>query len=339
MEKKKELIYIVVFFSLFILIASLGYVIFENYPFLDAIYMVLISITTVGYGEIRPLDQFGRIYTIFVILVGFAGFGYTLKVVTESFVEGVLTLKFRRNKMLKLISEIRDHYIVCGHGRIGKIITQELHKAKKEVVVVDNDRELLNDLIKLKIPFLLGDATDDETLLEAGVERAKALIAALPKDTDNLFLVLTAKQLNKNLYVIARASLESSEKKLLRAGANKVFSPYKIGAMRMAKAILKPSVTDFLDFTYHDTLINEIEMDEVTIPPDSPLIGKNLAESEIRKKYNAIVVAIKKKDGQMVFNPNFDYVLKEGDTLIFISEQSNIDRLKSDVGRKNGSKA
>ncbi len=143
--------------------------------------------------------------------------------------------------------------------------------------------------------------------------------------------MLTAKQLNKDIYVLSRASLESSERKLLRAGANKVFSPYKIGAMRMAKALLKPSVTDFLDFTYHDTLINEIEMDEVKIPPNSYLIGKNLAQSEIRKKYNAIVVAIKKKDGKMVFNPNYDYVFEEGDTIIFISEQENIDRLRADV--------
>ncbi len=334
MDKKKELTYIIVFFVAFLILSSLGYVVFENYSFLDALYMVFISITTVGYGEIQPLDKFGRVYTIFVILIGFTGFGYTIKVLTENLVESILTLKFRRNKMLKLISEISNHYIICGYGRIGKIITDELHKANKEVVVVDNDKELLHDLIKRKIPFLLGDATDDETLLEAGVERAKVLVAALPKDTDNLFLVLTAKQLNKNLHIIARASVESSEKKLYRAGANKVFSPYKIGAMRMAKAILKPSVTDFLDFTYHDTLINEIEMDEVTIPETSSLVGKNLAESEIRKKYNAIVVAIKKKDGKMVFNPNFDYVLQGGDTLIFISEQENIDRLKMDVGEK-----
>ncbi len=332
MDKRKEILYLIIFFTLFLFLSSLGYMVFEKYSFIDALYMVFISITTVGYGEIEPLDKFGRIYTIFVILIGFTGFGYTIKIVTESFVESVLTLKFRRNKMLKLISEISDHYIVCGYGRIGKIITQELNKANKEVVVVDNDRELLNELIKLKIPFLLGDATDDEVLIEAGIERAKVLVASLPKDTDNLFLVLTAKQLNKNLHIIARASVESSERKLLRAGANKVFSPYKIGAMRMAKAILKPSVTDFLDFTYHDTLINEIEMDEVTISSGSPLVGKNLAESQIRKKYNAIVVAIKKEDGTMVFNPNFDYVLQEGDTLIFISEQENIDRLKKDVG-------
>jgi len=334
MKKNKELYYIITFFVLFILLSSLGYVVLEGYSFLDAIYMVFISITTVGYGEIEPLDSIGRVYTIFVILIGFAGTGYAIKVITENFIENLVTLRFRRNKMIKLISEMKDHYIVCGYGRIGKIITQELIKAKKEVVVIDSNNDLLNELIKLKIPFLLGDATDDEVLIEAGIERAKGLITALPKDTDNLFVVLTAKQLNKDLYILSRASVESSERKLLRAGANKVFSPYKIGAMRMAKALLKPSVTDFLDFTYHDTLINEIEMDEVTIPSNSPLIGKNLAESEIRKNYNAIVVAIKKKDGKMVFNPNFDYVFEEGDTIIFISEIDNIEKLKRDIGKE-----
>ncbi len=331
MEKRKELIYILLFFFTFILLASFGYMILEGYSFIDAIYMVLISITTVGYGEVKPLNTIGRIYTIFVILIGFAGTGYTIKVLTENFIENVVTLRFRRKKMLKLISEMENHYIICGYGRIGKIITKELVEANKEVVVVDSNNDLLNELIKLKIPFLLGDATDDETLIEAGIERARGLIATLPKDTDNLFVVLTAKQLNKNIYVLARASLESSERKLLRAGADKVFSPYKIGAMRMAKALLKPNVTDFLDFTYHDTLVNEIEMDEITIPQNSSLIGKNLAESEIRKKYNAIVVAIKKKDGKMVFNPNFDYIFEAGDTIIFISEQENIDKFKKDM--------
>ena len=319
--------------TIFVIFASLGYMIFEGYPPLDALYMTVISITTVGYGEIRPLTEFGRLYTMGVIIVGFVLAGYTVSTISEKFIEGILTLDRRRKKMIKLISDLNDHYIICGYGRIGKVIVEELSKFGKEVVVIENSKDFYDELIASNKLFLVGDATDDEILLEAGIDKAKGLIAALPKDSDNLFITLTAKQLNRKLFIIARANNEKSERKLIRAGADKVFSPYTIGARRMVSAILKPNVLDFLDFTLHHTSIDDenIAIEEITLKENSSLVNKTLAESGIRKNYDAIVVAVKDKNGKMIFNPRFDYTLHPFDTLILIARQVNFKKLKEEL--------
>jgi voltage-gated potassium channel len=328
----KSILKPVIILTVYVLIASLGYIVLEGYTPLDALYMTVISITTVGYGEIEPLSGFGRLYTIGVIIVGFILVGYSVSVITEKFIEGIVTLDRRRNKMIRLISDLTDHYIICGYGRIGRIIVDELSKSKKDVVIIESNKEYYEELLRSENLFLIGDATDDELLIEAGVDKAKGLIATLPKDSDNLFVTLTAKQLNRNLFIIARANQETSEKKFLRAGADRVFSPYTIGAMRMTTAILKPNVLDFLDFTLqHKTSENDIIIEEITLHKDSILAGKTLAESGIRKNYNAIVVAVKNKKGEMNFNPPFNFVLSESDTLILIAEKNDFIKLEKDI--------
>jgi voltage-gated potassium channel len=328
----KSLIKPIFLITIFIVLASIGYIVIEGYTPLDGLYMTIISITTVGYGEIEPLSSIGRIYTIVVILVGFTLAGYTVSTISEKFIESILTLDKRRKKMIKLISDLSEHYIVCGYGRIGKIIVEELSKANKDIVIIENNKDYYEELLRTDKVFLIGDATDDELLMEAGISRAKGLIAALPKDTENLFVTLTAKQLNPKLHIITRANEERSIKKFLRAGANKVFSPYTIGAMRMAKAILKPNVLDFLDFTlYRKEAEEKIIIEEITLSKDSFIIGRTLAESGLRKNYDAIVVGVKNKDGKMVFNPPFNFVLSEGDTLILIAELENIKKLEKDL--------
>ena len=323
----------IILISIFVTLSSLGYVILEGYTPLDALYMTIISITTVGYGEIEPLSPLGRLYTIVVIIVGFTLAGYTVTTISEKFIESILTLDRRRKKMIKLISDLSNHYIVCGYGRIGRVIVEELSKFGKELVIIENNKEYYEELLKTEKMFLIGDATDDDLLLEAGIERAKGLIAALPKDTENLFVTLTAKQLNKKLYVIARANQDTSVKKFLRAGASRVFSPYTIGAMRMVISILKPNVLDFLDFTlqHHQEAKEKIIIEEITLHENSPLLSKTLAESGIRKNYNAIVVAVKNKDNKMIFNPPFNYTLTEGDTLILIAEENNFKKLEKEI--------
>ncbi len=327
----KSILKPILIITCFVILASLGYVLIEGYPFIDALYMTVISITTVGYGEIHKLSELGRLYTMGVIIVGFILAGYTVSQITENFLEGVVTFDRRRKKMIKLISDLNDHFIICGYGRIGKIIVEELVSSGKEVVIIENNKEFFDDLLSSEKLFLIGDATDDEVLMEAGVERAKGLIAALPKDADNLFVTLTAKQLNNHLNIISRSSNERTERKLLRAGANKVFSPYTIGAKRMAKAILKPNVLDFIDFTFHSAGNEDIVIEEITLPENSKLINKTLAESGIRKNYNAIVVAVKDMFGKMVFNPSFDYVINKNDTLILISKYIDFKKLKENL--------
>jgi len=328
----KSILKPVIILTIYVFIASLGYIVFAGYSPLNALYMTVISITTVGYGEIEPLSGFGRLYTLGVIIVGFILVGYSVSVITEKFIEGIVTLDRRRKNMIRLISDLTNHYIICGYGRIGKIIVDELSKSKKDVVIIENNKEYYDELLRSENLFLIGDATDDELLMEAGVDKAKGLIATLPKDSDNLFVTLTAKQLNRNLFIIARANHETSEKKFLRAGADRVFSPYTIGAMRMTTAILKPNVLDFLDFTLqHKTSENDIIIEEITLHKGSILAGKTLAESGIRKNYNAIVVAVKNKKGEMNFNPPFNFVLSESDTLILIAEKNDFIKLEKDI--------
>ncbi len=333
MDIIKTLIKPVLIITVFVIWASVGYMVLEGYSPLDALYMTIISITTVGYGEVKPLTELGRVYTMIVIVVGFVLAGYTVSTISEKFIEGILTLDRRRKKMIKLISDLTDHYIICGYGRIGKVIVEELTKNGKEIVIIENSKEFYDELITSNKLFLVGDATDDEILLEAGIEKARGLIAALPKDSDNLFVTLTAKQLNRNLFIIARANNEKSERKLTRAGADKVFSPYTIGARRMVSAILKPNVLDFLDFTLHHTKTDSenIAIEEVTLKDTSQLVNKTLAESGIRKNYDAIVVAVKDKKGNMIFNPRFDYILQPFDTLILIARQNNFNKLREEL--------
>ncbi len=328
----KSILKPIIILTIYVFLASAGYIIFEHFSPLDALYMTVISITTVGFGEIEPLSGFGRLYTLGVIIIGFVLVGYSVSVITEKFIEGIVTLDRRRKKMIKLISDLSEHYIICGYGRIGKTIVEELSKSNKEIVIIESNKEYYEELLRTENLFLIGDATDDELLIEAGVDRAKGLIATLPKDSDNLFVTLTAKQLNRNLFIIARSNQESSERKFLRAGADRVFSPYTIGAMRMTTAILKPNVLDFLDFTLqHKTSKNNIIIEELTLKKDSVLIGKTLAESGIRKNYNAIVVAVKDKNGDMNFNPPFNYSLSEADTLILIAEKDDFKKLERDI--------
>ncbi len=333
MDIIKALIKPILIVTVFVILASIGYIVLEGFPPLDALYMTVISITTVGYGEVRHLSELGRVYTMGVIIVGFVLAGYTVSTISEKFIEGIVTFDRRRKKMIKLISDLTDHYIICGYGRIGRVIVEELAKHNKEIVIIENSKEFYDELITSNKLFLVGDATDDEILIEAGIEKARGLIAALPKDSDNLFVTLTAKQLNRDLFIIARANNEKSERKLIRAGADKVFSPYTIGARRMVSAILKPNVLDFLDFTLHHTAVDSdnIAIEEVTLKDDSQLVNKTLAESGIRKNYDAIVVAVKDKDGKMIFNPRFDYVLQPFDTLILIARQHNFNKLKNEL--------
>lgn len=229
--------------------------------------------------------------------------------------------------MSKKLAQLKDHYIVCGYGRMGKVICDGLKESGYQFVVIENKKDEINELDFNEIPFFEGDATSDEVLLKAGIERAKGLVAVIKSDADNVFTTLSAKELNPGLFVVARAIDEGTESKLRKAGADRVVKPYELGGNRMVNLLLKPGVIDFIDGVARSRKM-EINLEEVTICKDSSLNGKSLIESPIRKELNIIIVAMHKKGEKFVYNPNANTVLESGDKLIAIGETENLQKLE-----------
>ncbi len=307
-----------------------GYMILQGFSFVEALYMTVITLATVGFGEVKPLDETGRLFTILLILTGAAFVAYQLAYFSRLMLDVDLMDLYRRRKLKKSLEQLKDHYIVCGYGQMGQIIVDELAKSGMSVVVVDNDESLVVRLREKGILHLAGDATEEENLLEAGIRRAKGLVSVVNKDTDNVFIVLTARDLNKDMAIFARAGTPYTEKRLFQAGANRVVSPFAIGAVRIAHNILRPTVTDFLELALSGEGM-ELTMEEMRIPEGADLVGKELMHSGIRSQYNLIVVAIKRSDGQMVYNPSPLEILQAGDIMVVIGPQDNLSRFGGEL--------
>ena len=320
----RKIFIIVVIFILLVLCGTFGYMYFENMGFWMGMYLTIITVFTVGYGDFVPIHPSGRVFTVFLVITSVSFVFYTFTKVTETMIEGELRGLYKRRKMHKEISRLRDHYIVCGFGRIGKEICKILQEHHRAFLVIEKDNEELKILEELQYMRLQGDAAADEVLLSAGIDRAKGLVSVVASDADNLYITLTARGLNPGLYIMARSSGGPGvQTKLKRAGATKVISPYSIGARRMAHLIVRPTVTDFIDLTMRAGEL-DLMMEELLVSPTSHLNGKNLIESEIRKKYDVIVVAIKRQDGTMLFNPKPDSVIMAGDILIVLGATDHI---------------
>ena len=320
----RKIIIIAVIFNLLVLFGTFGYMYFENMDFWTGVYLTIITVFTVGYGDFVPVHPSGRIFTVFLVISSVSFVFYTFSKVTETMIEGELRGLYKRRKMNKEIARLRDHYIVCGFGRIGKEICKILLEHHRPLLVIEKDEEELKTLEELGYMRLQGDAAADEVLQAAGIDRAKGLVSVVASDADNLYITLTARGLNPGLYIMARSSGGPGvQTKLKRAGATKVISPYSIGARRMAHLIVRPTVTDFIDLTMRAGEL-ELMMEELQVSPASRLNGKNLIESEIRKKYDVIVVAIKRLDGAMLFNPKPDSVFMAGDILIVLGASEHI---------------
>lgn len=313
-------------------VGTLGYMGIEGCSFLDGLYMTVITITTVGFGEVFPLGPAGKVFTIGLIFVGVTFVLYVFGKVTETVVEGGLRKAFGRINMDKKLAKIGGHYIVCGFGRIGKVICQSLKDDHREFVVVESSPEEIKAIGALGYLFVEGEAADDDTLLKAGIQRAKGLIAAVSSDAENVYIIMTAKDLNRELFVMGRSSgKQGADTKLLRAGADKVISPYYIGARQMANMVLRPTVTDFLDLTVHAGALG-LRLEELLIPESAAFANQTLMDSGIRKKYELIVVAIKRQGKtEMLFNPSHLTVLKPGDTIIVLGDNEDINRLRAEL--------
>jgi len=300
--------------------------IIEGWNFFDSIYMTIITLSTVGYGEVRAIGPAGRIFTILLILFGISIMAYIIGLVTETLVESMIRSIFGRRKLSKKIKSLKNHYIICGYGRIGRIICKQLIRHSISLVVIEK-KDLRQELEQNNILHIINDATQEDILIEAGVERAKGLVSVLSSDPENVYVSLTARSLNSDLFILSRAEHLTSEAKLLAAGADKVILPYSIGARRMAQAILKPAVSDFIESTIHDYSF-ELNIEEIMVGEDSSLNGLTLVDSAIRQEMDIIIIGIKQKDGKMAFNPSFQTKIQSGDILIAMGKYNDLERLR-----------
>lgn len=305
-----------------------GFHYLEGWNFVESLYATVVTISTVGYGDFSPRTSEGMLFTVFLIIVGVGTMLYTVGLVTETMLEGRLKIIMGRGRLEKMIRKMNNHYIICGCGRIGRLICRELAAEKVDFVVIDNAPDTIRKIEEEGYVYHQGDATHDKTLLAAGIKKARGIVCVLPSDAENLYVILTAKELNTGIFILSRSEDEESEHRLLRAGADRVMSPYTIGGMRMAMAILRPAMLDFVEITTSRQSL-ELRMEEVSICEDSHYIGKLLEDSGIRQNYGLIVVAVKKESGKMIFNPLANYVVEKNDKLIALGEVENINLFTS----------
>ena len=325
-KHKRTMLYSALLIGAVLAIGTTGYTVIEGWNWFDSLYMTVITMTTIGYQEVHSLSTAGRVFTVLFIFLSVGAVLYTFNNAARLIVEGELNDIFGRRKLQSRIQKLSGHYIICGYGRMGKIICQELLTEGSKFVVVE--KVASPELAAItEFPVMVGDATIDDTLKSAGIDRAAGLISVLPTDAENLFVVLSARGLNPGLFIVARAVLEDSEKKLMRAGASRVVSPYHIGGLRIAHTIIKPAVVDFIEFTTNSGNI-DLQMEEIKVSAGSQLISRTISESGIGRDLGVIVVSIKNGDGRMQLSPNNSTVIAEGDTLIVLGEKSKVTTLE-----------
>jgi len=312
----------------------LGYVLIEGWPVLDAAYMVVITLFTIGFSEVRPLSSVGRTFTMAIAILGVGTAVYAAGRAVELIVEGEMSGYRKRRRMTKKITEMRNHYIICGYGRVGHQVTEALHASRAPFVIVDSKAETVEELEPRDIPHLIGDATSNETLITAGIERARALIACSDSDVANVYITLSARSLNPKLYIVARAGIRDTEKKLLIAGANRVISPYFIAGIRMAALATRPVISDFLELVTHGGQL-EFNLHELSIGAHSRLAGKTLQEAAIRSTSGALVLAIRRADGSFDLQPRASSMIHQGDVLVVIGTDEQISLLQAMIGTTN----
>jgi voltage-gated potassium channel len=320
----------IAFLSLFFLfiVGTMGFYFIEGWSFTESLYTTVTTLSTVGYGDFYPQTQTGRIFTIFLIIFGVGTMLYTVVLFAETMVEARFRMLMGRGKLDKMIKKLNNHYIICGCGRIGYLICRELAEEKIPFVVIDNNPEVIQKTEDEGFIYYKGDSTQDKTLIATGIKRAKGIVCVLPSDAQNLYVILTAKELNPDIYILSRSEEDESEHRLLRAGADRVMSPYTLGGMRMAMAILRPAMLDFIEITTRRQSL-ELKMEEVAVCERSPIAGKSLEESEVRHRYGLIIVAVKKESGKMIFNPLASYTIENGDKLIAMGEDDNLRRFSN----------
>jgi len=323
----RRILYTVLALLATLLIGTVGFTVIDRYPPFDAFYMTLTTMTTVGYGELHPLSRAGRIFNSFLIIFGVTTILIAIGAMTQTIIELEFGDAFAKRRNKRMIDHLKDHFIICGFGRVGRGAAAELLHAGVPFVVVDSSPERAERAMLAGMLAVAADATRDETLHQVGIENARGLVAALATDADNLFVLLSAKGLNPRIYVAARAAEEGAEEKMRRAGANAVFAPYALTGHRLAQSLLRPHVVQFLDFT--QDMGQDIAIEQVSVAADSEMASKTLKDMQIGRDLGVIVMAIRGRDGGMQFNPPADTAIRGGDYLIVMGRQENLRTLES----------
>ena len=322
-----------IWLSLGILIAILtigttGFAIIEKWNLFDSLYMTVITLSTIGFGEIRPLSRAGRLFTMFLVAGGMTAAVYAAQSATRLIVEGEVRKFIGRRKMERSVQKLKDHYILCGYGRTGRKICEALKWEELPFVVIDRSSDKVIELEEKGIFVIHGEATSDDVLLSAGVQQAKVLISAVDSPADNVFIILTARGFNNNLHIVARAEGKDSEKKMYRAGADIVVLPHSIGGQRMALAALRPSVVKFLELAFLEEKFG-VQLEEIRLAPDSDLCGLSLKEAAISQRFGLVVIGVIGATQKVVFNPGSNTVLESGDDLILFGSDEQVARLEN----------
>jgi voltage-gated potassium channel len=308
-------------------VGTIGFMSIEGWTAWDAFYMTVTTITTVGYREVHPLSQRGQFFTVALIISGVGTVFYTATTLATIVVEGGLHRGFERRRMARMLERVSDHFILCGHGRIGSIIAGELHAQGVPFVVIERSHERTEQVKARGWIGLEDDASREEVLERAGIHRARGLIAAVGTDAENVFTVLTARVMRPDLYIVARVESDDAEHKLRRAGADRVISPYQIGGAHMAQTALRPAVVDFVQLATRSGHL-DLSMEQVHIVDRSSLVGKSIVDAGIRQKFGVIIVAIKRIDGTMEFNPAPEAVIRAGDELVVLGGPESVKALE-----------
>lgn len=315
-------------FLLVMVVSVCGYALILDISLIDALYMTAITVSTVGYGEVAEMTTLAKFFTIGVIFSGLSVVAYGFTSIVTTFFEGEFQVAWRRKKMLKKIEELKDHYIVCGAGEVGQIVINEFRQKDMDFVVIEKNEERSSELIEEGVLVVKDDATNEDTLMKARILEAKSIVCTLSNDAENVFTVLTARQINPRIYIIAKAIEKGAHGKLLRAGANNTISPNEIGGRRIAAMVIRPTIKSFLDII---TQIDEVslDMEEVSICAGSEFAGKTLGENRIPERSGLIVLAIRKQGEQRLrFNPTSETMLHEGDIMMVLGRSSQVDSLR-----------
>jgi voltage-gated potassium channel len=322
---RRRLFYTSLAIALTIFLGAVGFHFIEGDSWLDSFYLATQTVTTVGYGDIPPKTFYGKIFATTFILVGVGTALYALTLLAQAILQSEVFEVLKKQRKTKEMSKLQNHYIVCGAGRVGRRIIRQLERQNVQFVLIERDESKMGEFIEQDSFVILGDATSEENLLKAGVEKASGLVTCLADDASNVYVVLTARGMNEKLHIVARAIEEEAEPKLIRAGASRVVSPIIIGSQSMARALLKPAVADFMDSIVAETL--DLAFEEVTIEKTSSFVDKKLKDTNIRAELDLVVVAIRRKNGEMLFHPSGESEVFEGDLLLTIGRGESMKKL------------
>jgi voltage-gated potassium channel len=309
---------------------TVGYMAIEGWGAWDAFYMTIITVTTVGYQEVHRLSRAGQAFTVVLLLSGVGAALYTFTLLATVVVEGGLPKRLQRRRHQRMLDTIKDHFIICGYGRIGSIVAHQFRRQRIPYVVVEHSAERVQVAIEDGAIGVEADASREDVLKRVGIERARGLIAAVGTDAENVYAVLSARVMRPDLFIVSRAETEDATLKLKRAGADRVISPYQIGAMQIAQTALRPAVVDFMELaTNSDNL--ELAMEQITITARSSLSNRSIVEAGLRQRYGVIVVGIQREDSRMEFNPEPDTPIRSGDKLVVLGHPESLKQLEADA--------